>query len=61
MKQNTIKINAFDFLLNIMEVHKALVESNKKFILGRQLLRWGISIGAIVKESEHSESKNDLS
>ncbi len=32
----------------------------KKFVLSKQLLRSGTAIGALVKESEHAQSKTDF-
>jgi four helix bundle protein len=32
----------------------------KEFVLSKQLLRSGTSLGAMVREAEHSESKNDF-
>ena len=32
-------------------------EENKKFVLSKQLLRSGTSVGAMVREAEHAESK----
>jgi four helix bundle protein len=37
-----------------------LCEHKKEFILSKQLLRSGTSVGAMVREAEHAESKNDF-
>jgi four helix bundle protein len=37
-----------------------LLETQKKFVIARQLLRSGISIGANVFEAQHAESKADF-
>jgi four helix bundle protein len=36
------------------------VEKNREFILSKQLMRSGTSIGANVKEAEHAQSKADF-
>lgn len=41
------------------EVFKCLQE-NREFVLSKQLLRSGTSIGAMVREAEHAESKADF-
>jgi four helix bundle protein len=37
-----------------------LTESNKEYVLSKQLLRSGTAIGALVREAEHAESKADF-
>jgi len=37
-----------------------LCEKKKEFVLSKQILRSGTSVGAMVRESEHAESKNDF-
>ena len=37
-----------------------LVESKKEFVISKQLLRSGTSIGALVREAEQAESKKDF-
>ena len=43
-----------------MKLYQYLVADKKEFILSKQLLRSGTSIGAMVREAEHSESKPDF-
>jgi len=38
-----------------------LVDEKKEFVMAKQLLRSGTSVGAMVREAEHAESKNDFS
>ncbi len=37
-----------------------MCETKKEFVLSKQLLRSGTSIGALVREAEHAESKSDF-
>jgi len=37
-----------------------LLEENKKFVIAKQLLRSGTSIGASIFEAQHAESKADF-
>lgn len=60
MKENIIKTQSFDFAVEIVSMYKELVEYKKEFVLSKQLLRSGTSIGAMVRESEHAESKADF-
>ena len=59
MKENFIKEKSFLFAIEIVSLYKVLVE-RKEFVLSKQLLRSGTSIGANVRESEHAQSKADF-
>ncbi len=37
-----------------------MCENKKEFVLSKQLLRSGTSVGAMIRESEHAETKNDF-
>lgn len=58
-KQNVILDKSFEFALIIVEFSEEL-ESVKKFVIARQLLRSGTSIGANVREAQSSESRADF-
>ena len=59
MKENFIKEKSFLFAIEIVSLYKVLVE-RKEFVLSKQLLRSGTSLGANVRESEHAQSKADF-
>lgn len=50
---------SFDFSLQIIELYKILVEK-KEYVLARQLLKSGTSIGANVEEAIAAQSKKDF-
>jgi four helix bundle protein len=50
VKENVIKEKSFLFAIEIVSLYKILVE-RKEFVLSKQLLRSGTSIGANVRES----------
>src|SRR3972149_3630124 len=60
MKENVIKNKSFEFALKLIKIYQFLVNEKKEFILSKQLLRSGTAIGAMVRESEHAESKADF-
>jgi four helix bundle protein len=60
MKENIIKNKSFEFAIRIVKLYQYLGIEKKEFILSKQLLRSGTSVGAMVRESEHSESKADF-
>ena len=43
---NAIQIKSYDFALRIIKVYKHLSQEKKEFVLSKQLLRSGTSIGA---------------
>jgi four helix bundle protein len=60
MKDNVIKTKSYQFAIKIVSLYKFLVENKKEYILSKQLLRSGTSVGAMVREAEHAESKVDF-
>ena len=60
MKENIIKNKSFAFAIRIVKLYKYLIDTKKEFVLSKQLLRSGTAIGALVRESEHAESKADF-
>lgn len=48
------------FAIRIVNACKVLSEKLKEFVLSKQLLRSGTSIGALIKEAEHAQSKADF-
>ena len=53
MKTNVVREKSYDFALRIVEAYKTLVNVRKEFVLSKQVLRSGTSIGANVEEADH--------
>lgn len=60
MKESILKSKSLAFAIRIVNFYKYQSENKKEFVLSKQLLRSGTSIGAMVRESEHAESKVDF-
>jgi four helix bundle protein len=60
MKNNILKDKSFKFAVRIINLYKYLRKGKKEFVLSKQILRSGTSVGAMIHESEHSESKADF-
>jgi four helix bundle protein len=58
-KKNIVKEKTFAFAIEIIFLYKILVE-RKEYVLSKQMLRSGTSIGANVREAEHAQSKSDF-
>jgi four helix bundle protein len=59
MKENIIKERSYTFALMTIKLHKILISKNE-FILSKQLLRSGTSIGANVEEALAGQSRADF-
>lgn len=60
MAESIIKNKSFAFAVRIVNLYKILSEERKEFVISKQLLRSGSSIGANVRESLNGESKADF-
>lgn len=60
MRENLVKEKSFDFALKIVSVSREITLKSKEFDLTRQMKRSGTAIGALIRESEHAESKADF-
>lgn len=59
-KENVVMSKSYAFALRIVKLYKYLVYEKKEYVLSKQLLRSGTSIGALIKEGEHAQSKADF-
>lgn len=57
--ENKILELSFNFSLSVIQLYKQLTE-NKEFVLSKQLLRSGTSIGANVEEAIAAQSRKDF-
>ena len=61
MKDNIIQTKTFEFAVRIINLYKFLSTEKKEFVVSKQVLRSGTSIGANVEEAIGGQSKNDFS
>lgn len=59
-KESILKIKNFDFAVRIVKLYKYLRKTYDEYELSGQILRSGTSVGAIVREAEHAESRKDF-
>lgn len=59
-KDNAVQINSYEFAIRIVKVFKYLSEEKKEFVLSKQLLRCGTSIGANIEEAIGGQSERDF-
>src|SRR6056300_2078710 len=59
-KDNVVQQKSFAFALRIVEVSRALANEQQEFVLSKQLLRSGTSIGANIEEAIGGQSRKDF-
>lgn len=57
---NCVKDKSVEFAKRIVQLYKYLCKDKKEFVLSRQLLRCGTSIGANIAEAQCGFSKKDF-
>jgi len=60
LKKTTVKEKSFDFAIRIVKLYKYLMDEKKEFVLSKQILRSGTSIGANINEAQQGQSKKDF-
>ena len=60
MRGNVVLDKSFAFAVRIVNVYKYLCEEKREFIMSKQLLKSGSSIGANVREAVHAQGKKDF-
>lgn len=60
IKANVLRDKSYAFALRIVKAYKYLCSDHKEYVLSKQLLRAGTSIGANVAEANQGQSKADF-
>ena len=60
MKESILKQKSFRFAVSVVNLYKHICSEKKEFVLSKQILRSGTSVGAMIREAEHAESKADF-
>ena len=58
--ESIIAKKAYAFAIDVVKLYKKLIADNKEFVLSKQLLRSGTSIGANINEAVSGQSKRDF-
>jgi four helix bundle protein len=59
-KDNVVQIKSYAFAVRIVKVFNYLSEQRKEYVLSKQLLRCGTSIGANIEEAIGGQSEKDF-
>ena len=60
MNNVTVAEKSLEFAVRIVNLRKFLVEQKKEYVMSKQLLRCGTSIGANIAEAQRGQSKADF-
>jgi four helix bundle protein len=59
MSEDVIKTKSFAFAIRVVNLYKTLISKNE-YIISKQILRSGTSVGANIREAKNAESKADF-
>ena len=60
MKENVVRAKSMAFARRIVHAYKYLCDEKREFVMSKQLLRCGTSIGANIAESQYASSRKDF-
>ena len=60
LNKNAVVDKSFNFAIRIVNLYKYLQEEKKEFVLSKQVLKSGTSIGANINEAQQGQSKKDF-
>jgi len=60
VKENILKDKSYKFALRIVKLFQFLSVERKEYVLSKQILRSGTSVGANIEEAYQGESKSDF-
>lgn len=60
MKDNIVLDKSFTFAIRVVKLYKHLCDDKKEYVLSKQLLRSGTSVGANINEAQAGQSKKDF-
>lgn len=60
IQANNVLKKAFEFAVRVIKLYQYLSREQKEFVLSKQLLRCGTSIGANINEAQAGQSKADF-
>ena len=59
-KENPVVCKSRSFAIRIVKLYKYLIEDKSEFVMSKQLLRSGTSVGANIAEAEHGQTEADF-
>ena len=60
VSESILKSKSYEFALRVVKLYKYLCDEKKEYVLSKQVLRSGTSIGANIEEASQAQSKSDF-
>jgi four helix bundle protein len=60
MSESIVKNKSFQFAIRVVNLYKLLIAERKEFVLSKQILRSGTSVGANIREAVNAQSPADF-
>jgi len=60
MKESALKFKSYSFSIRVVRLCQYLQKEKKEYLLSKQVLKSGTSIGALIREAEFGQSKADF-
>lgn len=60
LRENALKDKSYKFALRIIKLYKHLANEKREYVLSKQVLRSGTSIGANIAEANQAQSRPDF-
>lgn len=60
MNENVLKNKSYTFSIRIVKLYQHLSKDKKEYLIGKQILKSGTAIGALIREGEYAQSKPDF-
>jgi four helix bundle protein len=60
MKDSVLRTKSFDFAVRVVKMARWLQNEKKEYVVGKQLLKAGTAVGALVSEAAYGQSKADF-
>ena len=58
--ESVLRDKSYLFALRVVKLRKYLIRQHREYILSKQILRSGTSIGALVREAQYAQSAKDF-
>lgn len=60
IRKNILKEKSYSFAIKIVRLSQYLNKNKKEYVISKQILRSGTSVGALIREAEFGQSKKDF-
>lgn len=60
MAESILKLKSYPFAIQIVKVFQSFIGEKKEYVMSKQLIRSGTTIGDLIREAEFVQSKKDF-